>query len=624
MGRGFLSGIFWGGIVSLALLFVADQTVERQSLSFPNPEAVAVEVPGGSEFNQAREETDPVVPEADARPQGDNVAGVAVPEEPGDAPPVFDTSALEVPVPSTTQDAPETLGEAPEAVTDVPDPSTAVDTAVTENAGEALTQPESPGVAPAADTANVAVPEAELATDDAPKVASEADAAPVEAETEIASAPAVETAPDAPVSDAAPQVTSQVDAPGGPAAPAVETDAPLPREVGDADTALDEAPAAPSLPEIASEPSLPPVGTDDVQEAPEIAAVEPEEQPLPSFMVDLAEANRANEAANAAAAEENDRSDDAPMPVPEADGTETADAGEDGSILQPVATLTDESSNLVTDREPSSDDASSLPVVRRFGDSSTEQEEEQDLDLLEEETSPAPGAAPEASEPSVSGPALSAFSSAFVAPDGVPLMSIVLVHQGDAALSPDVLEALDPQIGFAVDASEPNASEIAAAYRAAGREVVMIPALPAGAAPQDIEQALTVNFERIPEAVAVMDVSGSSFQSDRDAVAQVVDVVSGSGHGLITFPRGLNTAHQEAQRAGVPTGLIFRNLDGKGETQEQIRRGLDRAAFRARQDEAVILVATTGSNTLSALTEWALGNRAETVAIAPVSVALGD
>mgnify|MGYP001803593660 CR=1 FL=1 len=67
MGRGFLSGIFWGGIVGLVALFVSSQTLERQVLSFPQPAAAEVEVPGGSEFNQARPESDPVLPRTDAR-----------------------------------------------------------------------------------------------------------------------------------------------------------------------------------------------------------------------------------------------------------------------------------------------------------------------------------------------------------------------------------------------------------------------------------------------------------------------------------------------------------------------------------------------------------------------------
>ena len=150
----------------------------------------------------------------------------------------------------------------------------------------------------------------------------------------------------------------------------------------------------------------------------------------------------------------------------------------------------------------------------------------------------------------------------------------------------------------------------------------MIPSLPAGATPQDVEQAFRVNLETVTEAVAVMDVSGSSFQSDRAAVQQVVDIASSTGHGLITFPRGLNTAHQSAERAGIPAGLIFRRLDGSGESGEQIRRSLDRAAFRARPDEAVILVGTTRQDTLDAIIEWADGNRARSVTLAPVSAAL--
>ena len=97
----------------------------------------------------------------------------------------------------------------------------------------------------------------------------------------------------------------------------------------------------------------------------------------------------------------------------------------------------------------------------------------------------------------------------------------------------------------------------------------MIPAVPQGAAPQDVEQALQANFAAIPEAVALMDVTGARFQSDRAVVGQVVEVVTDSGHGLITFSRGLNTANQEAQRAGVPSGLIFAILTVTTQTRSK-------------------------------------------------------
>ncbi len=618
MGRGFLSGSFWGGILGLVVLFLSNQALDRQSLSFPKPEAAAIEVPGGSEFNQARPETDPIVPKTDTRPEGEGVAGVPLPEDGSDTPPEMDTAALEVPVPATSQDALETLGEAPDETLDATEPETATDAAVGGETAETLADPESPGAAPETSTAEVAAPQTTSETEDAPVVSSSEDAAPADSETEIASVPDTGDAPTQPVAGSAPQVSSQVEAPGGPSAPQVDDEASLPWLSQNADS-IDKAPDAPGLPQASVEPSLPPAGT-ETPEAPVVA--------------ETVEAAPSTDDAVAAAVEEALAEavdpDDPPAVDPATADTETAgvtienddadaptEASEstDGSTgLQPVETL--------TERDQGSASDGSLPVVRRLGDSSSEEAEEE-IALLETDDEETVEVGEGDAETALNVPALQAFGSAFEAPGGVPLMSIILVQDGPIAMAPETLEILPPHVAFAVDASSPDASALAQTYRAAGREVVMIPNLPAGATPQDIEQALAVNFERIPEAVALMDVSGSSFQSDRAAVAQVVDVVAASGHGLITFPRGLNTAHQQAQRAGVPTGLIFRNLDNSGETQEQIRRSLDRAAFRARQDEAVILVGTTGATTLSALTEWVLGNRATTVAIAPVSAALG-
>jgi polysaccharide deacetylase 2 family uncharacterized protein YibQ len=589
VGRGFLSGIFWGGIVGLVALFVSHEALDRQVLSFPQPNATEVEVPGGSEFNQARPETDPVVPGTDTRPEADGVSGVAVPDDTVGTPPVMDTTALEVPVPATTQEAPESLGTAPEAVSDVEEPQVAEDVAVeTARSGE-LEAPEAPAAAPEAPVVELETSAADQSDrETAPQI--EADAAPeVETGTEIAALPETGDAPVQPSADAAPQAVGQSDAPGEPVAPA-EGEAPsLPWLERLREAQIDEAPNAPSLPSVSEEPSLPPVGAEETASA--TPRVETPESPV-------------TETPSGGTAREE-------TAQPE---VETAQADPPSPGLEPVETLTQRDDEGV---DATSDDGT-LPVVRRFGDGTTL------TDAPEvEEAAPEEEVAVETEEDSSGVPALQAFASTFDGSEGLPLISIILVHQGEAALNPTILDVLPPHVAFAVDASLPDAGRIAAAYRAAGREVVMIPSLPIGATPQDIEQALTVNFDQIPEAVAVMDVSGASFQSDRDAVQQVVDVVSASGHGLITFPRGLNTAHQSAQRAGVPTGLIFRNLDGNGEDQEEIRRSLDRAAFRARQDDAVILVGTTGSTMLSALTEWVLGNRATTVTIAPVSVALG-
>jgi len=77
-----------------------------------------------------------------------------------------------------------------------------------------------------------------------------------------------------------------------------------------------------------------------------------------------------------------------------------------------------------------------------------------------------------------------------------------------------------------------------------------------------------------------------------------------------------------AELAGVPTALVFREFDGAGQDSATIKRFLDQAAFRARQQSGVILVGHIRAATIKALIEWSLGNRASSVALAPVSAAL--
>jgi polysaccharide deacetylase 2 family uncharacterized protein YibQ len=171
-----------------------------------------------------------------------------------------------------------------------------------------------------------------------------------------------------------------------------------------------------------------------------------------------------------------------------------------------------------------------------------------------------------------------------------------------------------------VDAGLLEAGAIADAYRAAGREIVLVPTLPPGAAPADVEVALQVNFDVIPEAVALMDLPDGGFQAERQAVAQVVAAISATGHGLVTFPRGLNMAQQMADRAGVPARPVFRMLEA-GDTDAALRT-LDQAAFRARQEGTVILVGEAEPATVEAIRRWAEANRAGDVLFAPISAAL--
>jgi polysaccharide deacetylase 2 family uncharacterized protein YibQ len=91
---------------------------------------------------------------------------------------------------------------------------------------------------------------------------------------------------------------------------------------------------------------------------------------------------------------------------------------------------------------------------------------------------------------------------------------------------------------------------------------------------------------------------------------------------LITQDKGLNTGTQVAERAGVPVQGVFRDIDSKNQTAVVIRRFLDNAAFKAGQEDGIVLLGRVRPDTISALLLWGLRDRAERVAIAPASTVL--
>ncbi|MEO1797981.1 MAG: divergent polysaccharide deacetylase family protein, partial [Pseudomonadota bacterium] len=137
--------------------------------------------------------------------------------------------------------------------------------------------------------------------------------------------------------------------------------------------------------------------------------------------------------------------------------------------------------------------------------------------------------------------------------------------------------------------------------------------------------AMAGYFQAVPEAVVVFDGTFSGFRGDRAVSEQVVEILAESGHGLLTFEAGLNTAARLAEQEGVPVRTVFRDLDGEGQGNTIIRRFLDQAAFSASQEGEVVLVARMRAETISALLIWQQQDRAARVNLAPLSaLLLGD
>lgn len=210
----------------------------------------------------------------------------------------------------------------------------------------------------------------------------------------------------------------------------------------------------------------------------------------------------------------------------------------------------------------------------------------------------------------------------FSATEDKPLMAIVLMDDGSPEIDPEALKSFPYPLSIAIGTLVPDVAERVKTYQGMGFEVLAMVDLPAAAAPADVEVALDVHLSVMPEAVVLMEGVGDGLQGSKAVSDQVTAVLTDTGHGLLLFPKGLNTAQKLASREGVPAASVFRDFDGKGQNAGVIRRFLDQAAFRADHEGGVVMVGRLREETLSALLVWGLQDRAGSVALAPISAVI--
>lgn len=608
----------WGLVIGGVIVAVASQLAVRHDLRLPQPEARAVETPAGTEFVQERPETEPEVPGEETVPAADVAAVTPAMPEPADGSPSFDTSPAAAPEPAVANPAglerpdvpggadvaltareglrPETAG-APEARAPLP-PRTDRLVQISRDVPappvrEAAPEPAEAATRPVTETAELAPP-----VEDTGPAVSEAGNEPA-ATQPPPEAPVAATDGAAPAPSSAPERVVTALETGAPSAPSTGAAPEAPDTTAEAAPAM-PAPAAPAgevpgtAPDLAREPTEAPAEPD----VPEAAGVE------------VAEADRSPATVNPAGIASVAPEPEEEPTIPE--NPQLADAGAAPSMIEPRRIRQREGGFRMAQAPQAAPDMPGVPsasIGRRVGSLPGSR--------VEAENAPAV-AAPIARE---GAGALAENREPFDATDGRARLAVVLVHESAAPPDLDALARLPAEVSFAVDGGSANAAEIAAAYRSAGREVVLIPSIPAGAQPQDVEVALAANLGAVDEAVAVMDPGTAGFQGDRAAVGQVIAVIADTGHGLITAPRGLNTAQQIAGRFDVPSALIFDDL-GPGTDAGAVSRALDRAAFRARQEEGVILLGRADAATIEGLGDWLQGRNAQSLALAPVSAVL--
>ncbi|ROT95863.1 divergent polysaccharide deacetylase family protein [Histidinibacterium lentulum] len=206
--------------------------------------------------------------------------------------------------------------------------------------------------------------------------------------------------------------------------------------------------------------------------------------------------------------------------------------------------------------------------------------------------------------------------------DGRPLLAVVLIDAGALPGGAAALGGLPIPVTIVVDPTRPDAAAAAESYRAAGLEVGLLSPVPRNATPQDVEVALAAARAAVPEAVVLVDAGDGGLAGDPQAMARAVVTLEEAGMGLVTVSSGFNAGLRAAEAAGVPAALFSRVLDRDAGDAAAVRRALDQAAFRARQDGGAAVMARLTPDTLSALILWGTAAREGQVQPAPVSALL--
>jgi len=219
-------------------------------------------------------------------------------------------------------------------------------------------------------------------------------------------------------------------------------------------------------------------------------------------------------------------------------------------------------------------------------------------------------------------PAMTRFGAPFENAEGLPLLSFVLVDDGDVAEGASALADLGMPVTVVLDASAPDVGARMAAYRAAQIEVGLKTSLPLRATPSDVEVTFAAALSVLPETVMMLSLGDDGVEQNRAVTSQVMEVLAAEGRGLVTVQRGFGNALRAAAQANVPAATILADLSDEGGNDAALARALDQSAFRARQTGSAVMLGKLDAATLAALGAWVLELDNDEVKLAPVTAIL--
>jgi len=108
-------------------------------------------------------------------------------------------------------------------------------------------------------------------------------------------------------------------------------------------------------------------------------------------------------------------------------------------------------------------------------------------------------------------------------------------------------------------------------------------------------------------------------QQSRTQNQTVPDILSRSGHGLITYRNGLNSIQKNARNVGLFSAIVAENLVDLSPLDMQ--RRLDRVLLEATKEgsKGALIVVPISDPVLQLISEWSAQDRAQRVQLVPVS-----
>lgn len=640
MGRGLLSGLFWGGAASMVALIIAslyfpmrdlanrqaedtvrteveraETTPGRPLLADPPPPAPAAEVADAAPADPAPVPGTEPAPEIETRTenppaeiaQAAPLSPPSIPEEPQGVPDVPDTASRTV-TPQSTSTPPSLEASAPESTASEAPASPAANSP-SEAFAARPTIPQTPdaGAAPVTEAAPLptTLPEPE-AVDDLPE-------------------PSVAPAPSVPAQDsrlalaAIPAPLPELpERPAGPVPPGAPGSSPMPdlsqiltpAVIGETPVADSEAAKADPIPNPTGfAPFAPPV-SQDAPATPElrlsaltrpITEGPPAPREAPELQPDLAPTETAPEdEGGVEVAPETAPIQDAPPQEDRVAGLQTAP--------RPSETVTERSLPRRIVVGGATDGVSRLTANRLGAGSRLPQIGA--VDEVPEAVTPEPS---EGSPDAALG-ALARNAQPWEGA-GAPTAVVLQATSADRSIA-DILAGISAPLSVALDPSWPDAPARAATLREAGHEVLItLTGLPPRPRARDIDVALNAHIARLPEAVGVFLPSDAPIGNDRDLLSHLATRLSQTGHGLVAEPRGLNVLDQIARSEGAALASIDSVLSSQ-QPQTQTTRALDRAVFDASRAGTFVVLAQTQADILIALQNW---TQASGENLAPVS-----